>query len=378
MAISQTLQPGHPQVKADLRVGEPLGKKIWIDLDNSPHIPFFSPIIKELEARGGDVILTARDAYQVTELVDLFGLDCYRVGKHYGKNKFLKVFGVLDRALRLVPLLLREKPDLALSHGSRAQMLAAYLLRIPCIAIMDYEFAHQGLLWVNPTWVICPAVIPDEAVKLSKDHILRYRGIKEDVYVPCFKSDPATRAKLGLTDVDLVVTIRPPATEAHYHRPESDVLFRGVIDYLAEQPDVKMVVLPRNSRQDASLRETWPQLIASRKVIIPEQVLDGMNLIWHSDLVVSGGGTMNREAAALGVPVYSIFRSQIGKVDQYLTDTGRLILLEDVADARKKLKLQRRSRPAEPEDKERQAMTDIVDEIASVLKTQPATRRRDR
>ena len=243
---------------------------------------------------------------------------------------------------------------------------------------MDYEFAHQGLLWVNPTWVICPEVIPDEAVKLSKDHILRYRGIKEDVYVPCFKSDPATRAKLGLTDADLVVTIRPPATEAHYHRPESDVLFRGVIDYLAEQPNVRMVVLPRNSRQDAFLRETWPQLIAAKKVIIPEQVLDGMNLIWHSDLVVSGGGTMNREAAALGVPVYSIFRSQIGKVDQYLTDTGRLILLEDVADARKKLKIERRSHPAEPEDKERQAMTDIVDEIASVLKTQPAARRQDR
>lgn len=378
MAISQTLQPENAQVNADLRVGEPLDKKIWIDLDNSPHIPFFSPIIKELEARGGDVMLTARDAYQVTELVDLFGLDCYRVGKHYGKNKFLKVFGVLDRALRLVPLLLREKPDLALSHGSRAQMLAAYLLRIPCIVIMDYEFAHQGLLWVNPTWVICPEVIPDEAVKLSKDHILRYRGIKEDVYVPCFKSDPATRAKLGLTDADLVVTIRPPATEAHYHRPESDVLFRGVIDYLAEQPNVRMVVLPRNSRQDAFLRETWPQLIAAKKVIIPEQVLDGMNLIWHSDLVVSGGGTMNREAAALGVPVYSIFRSQIGKVDQYLTDTGRLILLEDVADARKKLKIERRSHPAEPEDKERQAMTDIVDEIASVLKTQPAARRQDR
>ena len=103
MAISQTLQPENAQVNADLRVGEPLDKKIWIDLDNSPHIPFFSPIIKELEARGGDVMLTARDAYQVTELVDLFGLDCYRVGKHYGKNKFLKVFGVLDRALRLSP-----------------------------------------------------------------------------------------------------------------------------------------------------------------------------------------------------------------------------------------------------------------------------------
>src|SRR5271156_101503 len=293
MATSQALESEKPQVKSEARVGEALGKKIWIDLDNSPHIPFFAPIIKELEARGGEVMLTARDAYQVTELVDLFGLDCYKVGRHYGKNKILKVFGVLNRAFRLFPLLIREKPDLALSHGSRAQMLAAYFLRIPSIVIMDYEHAHQGLLWINSDWVICPAIMPDGAVKLRKDRILRYRGIKEDVYVPCFKSDPSTRSKLGLTDRDLVVTIRPPASEAHYHRPESDVLFHGVIDYLAEQPDVKMVVLPRNARQDAALRETWPQLIAAKKVIIPEQVLDGMNLIWHSALVVSGGGTIN-------------------------------------------------------------------------------------
>ena len=372
MATSQALEPENPQVKAEARVSSAQGKKIWIDLDNSPHIPFFAPIIKELEARGGQVMLTARDAYQVTELVDLFGLDCYRVGRHYGKNKILKVFGVLNRTLRLLPLLFREKPDLALSHGSRAQMLAAYLRGIPSVVIMDYEHAHQGLLWVRPTWVIVPSVIPDEAVKIPNDHILRYRGIKEDVYVPCFESDPSTRGKLGLSDTDLVVTIRPPATEAHYHRPESDVLFQGVIDHLAQQPSVKMVVLPRNSRQDASIRESWPQLIASGKILIPEHVVDGMNLIWHSDLVVSGGGTMNREAAALGVPVYSIFRGQIGSVDQYLTQTGRLVLLEDVADAKKKLKLVKRQRPAEPQDKERVAMTDIVDEVISVLKPNSA------
>jgi predicted glycosyltransferase len=375
MATSQALEPEKVQVTAGTTVPAPLGKKVWIDLDNSPHVPFFAPIIKEIQARGGTVMLTARDAYQVTELVDLFKLDCHRIGRHFGKNKILKVLGVLDRTLRLLPVLFREKPDLALSHGSRAQMLAAYTLGIPSVMIMDYEHAHQGLLWVHPTWVICPAIIPDDVVKVKKDHILRYRGIKEDVYVPCFKSDPATRSKLGLSEADLVVTIRPPATEAHYHRPESDVLFEGVIEFLSQQPAVKMVVLPRNARQDARIREAWPQLIAAKKMIVPEHVVDGMNLIWHSDLVVSGGGTMNREAAALGVPVYSIFRGQIGAVDRYLTDTGRLVLLEDVADAKRKLKLEKRYHPAEPQDKERVAMTDIVDEVVSVLQPRAAAHR---
>jgi predicted glycosyltransferase len=375
MAPTQTLEAEKLPVRTEANLEEMVGKKIWIDLDNSPHIPFFAPIIKELEARGSVVMLTARDAYQVTELVELFGLNCINIGRHHGKNKVLKVLGVLGRAFRLLPLLIKEKPELALSHGSRAQMLAAYMLRIPSIVILDYEHAHQGLLWVHSTWVICPDVMPDQAVKLGKDRILRYRGIKEDVYVPGFKSDPATRSKLGLTDSDLVVTIRPPASEAHYHRPESDVLFQGVIDYLGEQPGVKMVILPRNARQDTSLRETWPKLIAAGTVIIPRQVVDGMNLIWHSDLVVSGGGTMNREAAALGVPVYSIFKGKIGSVDQYLSDQGRLVLLEDVADARKKLELKRRELSVEPHNQDRFAMHDIVDRVASVLKHIAAAKR---
>ena len=375
MASSQTLQPEKSLVIGEARAEGISGKKIWIDLDNSPHVPFFAPILKEIEARGGSIMLTARDAYQVTDLVDLFKMQCYRVGRHWGKNKFMKVFGVLNRTARLIPLLLKEKPDLAVSHGSRAQMLASYLLGIPSIVIMDYEHAYQGLLWINSTWVICPSVIPDEALKKRKEQVLRYRGIKEDVYVPSFKADPTTRAKLGLSEEDLVVTVRPPATEAHYHRPESDVLFDGVIEFLSDRPGVKMVVLPRNARQDAELRHTYAQLLSSGKMIIPEHVVDGMNLIWFSDLVVSGGGTMNREAAALGVPVYSIFKGKIGYVDQFLSEQGRLVLLEDVPDAKEKLKLEHRVRTAEPADKERVAMQDIVDDVAIVLKSPIPARR---
>ena len=374
MTAGHALEIEKQQVKTSVHVEATLTKKIWIDLDNSPHIPFFAPIIKEMEKRGSAVLLTARDAYQVTELVDLFGLRCARIGRHFGKNKLLKVLGVLDRSLRLLPLLMKERPDLALSHGSRSQLLAAYILGIPSIIILDYEHAHQGLLWVKPTWVICPDVIPDEAVKLKKDRILRYRGIKEDVYVPLFKSDPTTRGKLGLADSDLVVTVRPPATEAHYHRPESDELFYGVVNYLAEFPGLKMVILPRNVRQEEAIRQVWPKLISAGTLVIPEHVIDGMNLIWYSDLVVSGGGTMNREAAALGVPVYSIFRGKIGSVDQYLSEKGRLVLLETVEDAKKKLKLERRQRPAELDNKDRFAMNDIVDEVSSVLAHNAASR----
>ena len=364
-------------VKIEPQPGAPVKMKVWIDLENSPHIPFFAPIITEFDKRGYSVALTARNAYQVSELVDLFGLKCKKLGRHYGKNRFLKVLGICVRALQLVPWVLREKPDLALSHGSRGQLLASFLLGIPTIVILDYEHSSQGLMWLKPSWIIVPEVISDDAIKHNRKRILRYRGIKEDVYVPGFRPDPTIRTQLGLTESDLIVTIRPPANEAHYHRPQSDELFHAVVTHLSSQPEIKMVVLPRNTRQESAIREVWANLILSGKMIIPKHVVDGLNLIWYSDLVVSGGGTMNREAAALRVPVYSIFRGKIGSVDRYLADKGRLVLLETVEEVKSKIKLARWDRAACPESADRFAMQDIVDEVTSVLTRNVCTRHQE-
>lgn len=344
-------------------------KRIWVDLDNSPHVPFFIPIKKELEKRGYEVLLTARDAYQVSELVKFYGLNCRTIGRHFGKNKFLKVIGLVTRALHLIPFLLRERPSLAVSHGSRAQILASSLLGIKSINIGDYEFV-QDLVVFRPSWMIVPEIIPTEVVGNRKNNILKYRGIKEDVYVPSFQANPSVRSELGLTDKDMVVSIRPPASEAHYHRPESDDLFHAVMEYLKNQPNIKIVLLPRNAHQDAEVRQKWPELISERRVIIPERVVDGLNLIWFSDFVVSGGGTMNREAAALGVPVYSIFRGKIGAVDRYLAEAGRLTLIESPVEISEKIKLVRRTGIGAFQSSNRPALQNIVDFIVSVVESE--------
>jgi predicted glycosyltransferase len=143
------------------------------------------------------------------------------------------------------------------------------------------------------------------------------------------------------------------------------MLFAEVIRFLGRQPQVLAVVLPRNARQDKRLRSQWADLIASGKMIIPERALDGLNLLWFSDLVVSGGGTMNREAAALGVPVYSVFRGKIGAVDQYLVREGRLTLIEKLEDVQKKIRLVRWNRPAAPDGRPRPALAAIVQHVVS-------------
>lgn len=344
----------------------PAKAKIWIDLDNSPHVPFFAPIIDELQSRGYSIMLTARNAYQVRELADLFHLKYKLIGHHQGKNKLRKLFGVCVRGVQLIPTVLREKPDLALSHGSRSQIMVCAGMKIPSLLILDYECAKRlGL--IQPTWYMCPEVIPSNVFRCDPKRVLKYPGIKEDVYVPRFVPDPQIRPELGLDNDDVVVTVRPPATEAHYHRPQSDELFEAVIEFLSCRPEVKIVMLPRNEKQAVHLRNHWPALFENRKIRIPHQVVDGLNLIWHSDLVISGGGTMNREAAALGVPVYSTFRGKIGAVDQYLSDRGRLVLLEGVQDLQTKIRIVGRNTLSKPQNGNDGALKSIVDQVVAVV-----------
>ena len=353
---------------ASSAAGTTVRKRIWIDLDNSPHVPFFKPIAEELERRGYAVVFTARDCFQVRELADLMKLNYRCIGHHYGKHMIAKLAGTMIRALQLLPYVLRQRPQLAVSHGSRSMFTLASMLRIPTITIMDYEHARWAWFLGN-AWAMLPDVIPGTALKLRKDRILRYPGIKEDVYAPSFRPDPAIKSILGITDQDLVVTLRPPATQAHYHNPESEVLLDAVFEIIARTPNIKVVLVPRTAEQEAELRKQWLDLFDSGNVIVPKQVVDGLDLIWFSDVVISGGGTMNREAAALGVPVYSIFRGKTGAVDEYLAKSGRLVLLQSADDVRAKLKLVRRNIGTRCTEEKRDALGAIVDHIAGMAES---------
>ncbi len=343
-------------------------KKIWIDLDNSPHVPFFKPIIEQLEQRGYKVVITARGCFQTCELADLAGFRYQRIGRHYGKNIILKLAGLIIRSLQMAPFVWREKPDLAVSHGSRSQHLNSFIWRLPVINILDYEHAKIMPL-VNFVRIIVPDVIPTEAVPIASERILKYKGIKEDVYVPGFLPDPTLLSELNIENDKIVISIRPPATEAHYRSAESDVLFDKTIEFLAEKKDTCLVILPRNDSQKAWIKDRWPRLCNAGKILFPKKAVNGLNLIWCSDLVISGGGTMNREAAALGVPVYSIFRGKTGAVDRYLAATGRLFLIGSPDDVRNKIQVQRRARSEDLRRTNAKARDTIVDGIVSVIES---------
>jgi uncharacterized protein len=349
-------------------------RKIWIDLDNTPHVPFFQPIIQELERRGYSLTITARDAFQVCELAAAKGITFTKVGRHHGRNKLLKLAGLFYRALQLAPHIIKERPQVALSHGSRSQFILSTLLRIPSVQIADYEYA-KVIPCFGPQWEIVPEIIPDEVLCCPSDRVRKYPGIKEDVYISQFKSDPRLLADLELDPEETIVTVRPPANEAHYHNPESEKLFVQFMQRTSQMKGIRVVLLPRNKKQAENLQKNWPHWFLNAHTVIPRKAIDGLNLLWHSDLVVSGGGTMNREAAALGVPVYSVFRGRIGAVDRQLQKEGRLTLIENVADVERKIIVARRNRnrPTAGPVSPHKALDVIIRHIEEILNADTTT-----
>lgn len=341
-------------------------KKVWIDLDNSPHVLFFDPIIKELKTRGYDVVVTARDYAQVIGLSELFKLEYTKIGRHYGKNPLLKLTGLVIRACEMFPFVLREKPDLAISHGSRGQILAAGMTRTPAMVAFDYEYT-TSLPFFRPAKIIIPEVLVNKITDRTMDEISPYPGIKEDVYAHNHRPDPAFVESLNLDKNDIVAAIRPPATLAHYYVPKSEELFEAVVEHLASQPGVKVIVVPRTTQQAEDIKQRWSDHFSSGRLMIPKQIVNGLDIIWFSDMVISAGGTMIREAAALGVPAYSIFGGKLGAVDQYLSESRRLTLIHSTEEVKTRIKIEKWQRPGNLQHTKQPALNCIVDAVENML-----------
>ena len=291
--------------------------KVWVDLTNSPHVLVLRPVIEDLRRRGHEVRVTARDFAQTLGLCERLGIEHTVIGRHRGGGLAAKAVGLASRSTELVRWARGQRFDLALGHGSNDVTVAAASLRVPSATMFDYEWAavqHQVNCRLARAVVVPDAIPPERLYRYGARRKLRaYEGLKEEYYLSDFNPDPAVLDELCLDSTQPLVVLRTAPAVSLYHRFENDI-FSAVLERLRGQ---QAVVLPRTEEQRSALEREggW---------IVPARAIDAQSLIAFADLVVSAGGTMNREAVALGTPVYTIFEGRLGAVDERLIAEGRL------------------------------------------------------
>ena len=347
--------------------------RLWIDLANSPHVPFFRALIDRFKAEGHEIEITARDFAETVPLANAANLSVEVVGVHGGRPISAKASNLVNRAWSLAGWARKRKFDLAISHNSYSQILAAAALRLKSVTLMDYEYQPANHLAFRLTSkIIVPTSFPAKRLRrygANPQKVRRYHGTKEDVYLADFQQDPSFASQLsslGIAPNNVLVLMRPPAYDALYHRFQNS-LFDEALQRLLADANVRVVLLPRSDAQRAHYgnlgslvvgaqvlgpqsfspaaatefasgatnldqQAGMPAVPAYANLIIPPSPLDGANLIAASDLVISAGGTINREAAALGVPVASVYAGKWAAVDEQLVKEGRLKRLSKVRD----------------------------------------------
>jgi len=294
----------------------------------SAHVLVFRPLIGLLRDQGDEVEITARDYAQTLQLLELHGLEATVIGRHGGRSRLGKARSLFSRLHALRRWARPRGFDLALAHGSHELTVSARRLGIPSATTHDYEFAtlqHQ-LGMRAATKVVVPESIPPERLArfgVRPPKLERYPGLKEEYYLSDFEPDPDVLERLHIDRNRVLVVLRPPPDVSLYHR-HSNPLFPQTLDYLGAHPEVQAVVLPRTEEQRVFVRQ-----LDLPSMIVPERAVDAQSLIALADVVVSAGGTMNREAAALGVPVYTTYGGRLGGVDEELIREGRLKPLTD-------------------------------------------------
>ena len=300
--------------------------RVWVDLTNSPHVLVMRPVVRALQADGHEVEVTARDFAQTLELCERLEVPHTAVGRHRGGRAGSKALGLVSRSAALLRWARGRRFDAALGHGSNDITVAAKLLRVPSATAFDYEWAtvQHNVNCRLARNVVVPDAIPPERLDRygARGKVRQYPGLKEEYYLADFEPSDDVLDELGLDQSQPIAVVRTPPDVSLYHRFENP-LFKQVLERLRDQ--AQTVVLPRTREQREEVGEAGG-------FVVPERAVDAQSLVWHADVVVSAGGTMNREAVALGTPVFTTFEGRLGAVDERLLADGRLRKLSDPAE----------------------------------------------
>lgn len=302
---------------------------IWFDLDNSPHVPLFAPVFAELNKRGIPYDITARDFAQTLSLMKMWKVPHTAIGSHGGKNKIKKIVNLFTRSRELKKYIKNKFPDTArpkisVSHGSRTQLVASKGLGIRSLLMMDYEYTETRIFNRYADDILVPNLIPDarlteNGIQLNK--VIRYNGFKEELYLSLFKPEENFRNSIGVDDYSVLAVVRPPGMLGNYHDSRSEELLICALDHLSSDKNCTVLITSRSQKDKDYINSNIKD---KPNIRFLEKTVDGLQLVYAADIVLSGGGTMNRESALLGTKTFSIFTGKRPYLDEYLEEKGRL------------------------------------------------------
>ena len=303
--------------------------RIWVDFTNTAHVIVLRPLVERLEAAGHDVELTARPLSHTVELLEDWGRPHTVLGRYGGVRRRDKAIAAADRVRRLAGWARGRRLDAALAHGSTDVPPVSRALRIPNTTMFDYEWAalqHHANCRLASRVLVPEAIPPERLARYGArgEKLVRYPGLKEEYYLADFEPDRAVCAQLGVEGAEVLCVVRTAPSYALYLGGSETPLLARVLRRAAADERVHTVVLARTDEQRAGVRA-----LGLSRVVVPDRTVDGRSLVALADVLVSAGGTMNREAAVLGTPVWSMFEGPLGGVDELLVREGRLKLLED-------------------------------------------------
>jgi len=340
-------------------------KTVWIDIDNTPHIQYILPVAIAFEKKGFKLCITARDYGQIVDLLNVRGIKAKIIGKKFSRNKFMKIYQTLWRALLLIKYVIKHKPVLSLSN-SRATALTSRILAIKNFTFCDYENSELSSYTYLSSFIVHPEVISREVfIKkgFEENKLVTYSGLKENLSLSAFQIP----SHCPLPQIDLnkiVILLRPPSYNTHYYHSETGTLFDNLEEFILEKAgkyELELIIMPRDVVQMKRYRKKYK---SNDQVILLDKGVEGLNLIWYSDLVFTGGGTMAREAAVLGARAYSVFLSETGAVDKYLESIGKLFFIRDEFDF-SKVSFTKASKKSINMEEFRQSPDDLVEVIAN-------------
>jgi predicted glycosyltransferase len=301
---------------------------IWFDFENAPHVLFWRPVMEYLQRQSIPFIVTARDFSYTRDLLQNVDYEFYLCKEGGTKNSTTsKYLSVVKRGLELFRVIKGKDVDLACSFGSRAQIIASKLRGIPVISTEDYEYAN--MIHAKFTkYTLIPKVIPKGRIGIPEDKLIHYDGYKEDMYMADYEPKDID---VRIDPLKVVVLFRPGDYYSHYQSGDYQSIEKGLLELFSRNREaVFLMVFPRHEEQKNYLADYFK----SRKIEheFPRTNYFGPDLIWKSDMVIGGGGTMLREACLLSVPAYSFFSGKTGAVDEDYVRQGKMILIREASD----------------------------------------------